>query len=944
MKKFILFLLLLLNSLTFSTSIPKSLEPKYLEGVTSYKVSNTYLSNKDMSTLEELQNSPLTLGVEPSSLIDANIFKDILKKHLGIDIILRVEPWSSILNELKSGDIDLALNLSKSSERQEYVSYTNAYYTDVTFLIHPINFKFNDFRDLNGKQLTYIDKSIYEKELNYLSNYFSFKIIPKETLNFKDITINNFNVTGRTQVYNIVNDSNSNLNYTELFTKSPIYLGISKKLPSYKIDFIKKVFNNCIESHMRRALDIYEEELSSEFIKNSLSNKEIEYLINLKYIIAPLEVDQYPISFTDKDTNKIVGSWIDILGITKMNFKYMPVSSYKDSLDILNYYKDAIALVPIDVENLKRYNISDPLYYISYFLVNHKYNNSSSKKIGITKDSYYLDTLYKVSLNIEWTIFDDDTSLVKALEEGEVRSIILSENKLKYFQDEHLKTFLAPEKTLGTIQLGVASSKDNPDIVSIINKVLKRSRNVDKIIKNWDYLPSEIGIKYEKSTKLLLVLQVIFVFLLVYLIWVLRRFYYLAYYHQETGAPNEKLLIRRLGKLFDSNKSDGNIAIITFTIKNFHEISDIYKKEEIYEKAKYIFSNFNNTIYRFNKNEYAIIINGMSEDESYKEVEKIRVLSNGYHIGTINLKLSFGMSHLSSSKNIEDLLRNALYSLHLSLKENRIILGTPEFLNSYRLAIKIEHEVEEALKKKKFIPFFQPKVDINSCKIKGAEVLARYIDEDNRLMSPGIFIPILEKNNLISTLDLSLLEKTLGLVREWIDGEVVSHDFIISFNLSIKTLEKQDISKYIEKIISKVNFPVKNLEFEVTETAFSHNLDLIIKNLRKIKDLGVLISIDDFSAGNSSIDYITKFPVDVIKLDMSILPNSLEDNSKIEIYTSFIDTFSKLGYKIVSEGVETPWQHEFLKTLNGDEAQGYLYSKPVPSKEFIDLIEKINYI
>jgi len=245
------------------------------------------------------------------------------------------------------------------------------------------------------------------------------------------------------------------------------------------------------------------------------------------------------------------------------------------------------------------------------------------------------------------------------------------------------------------------------------------------------------------------------------------------------------------------------------------------------------------------------------------------------------------------------------------------------------------------LKEERYFPFFQAKIGLAKGGLQGAEVLARYIDRRGQYVSPGIFIPLLEKNNLIENLDLQLLDKALEITKKWLDDGIVYKDFIISQNLSIKTLESDEIIQKICAVIIKREFPVENLEFEVTETALGSNLDLVIKNLSEIKSLGATISIDDFSAGNSSVDYITKFPVDTIKLDMSILPVSEEETSKIDIYTSFINTFNRLGYKIVSEGVEEPWQNEFLKKLKVDEAQGYLYSKPIGKEEFEEFNKRL---
>jgi diguanylate cyclase (GGDEF)-like protein len=250
----------------------------------------------------------------------------------------------------------------------------------------------------------------------------------------------------------------------------------------------------------------------------------------------------------------------------------------------------------------------------------------------------------------------------------------------------------------------------------------------------------------------------------------------------------------------------------------------------------------------------------------------------------------------------------------------------------------IEDLADNALKTKEFVVYYQPKVELSTGKIRGAEALVRWISSSKGFMSPGDFIPVFEKNGFIAKMDFYVFELVYASLRKWID---LGHEVVpISVNLSrVYLTDRTFIDKLVE-LSNKYNVPTKYIELELTESVFTENIANIIELMKSLCNLGFAISIDDFGSGYSSLKLLRDLPVDYLKLDKEFLDNGTENVREKIIIENVIQMAKRLGMKVVSEGVETAQQAEFLKRCSCDLAQGYLYAKPMPLTEFEKLMWK----
>ncbi|SDB10222.1 EAL domain-containing protein [Eubacterium oxidoreducens] len=250
----------------------------------------------------------------------------------------------------------------------------------------------------------------------------------------------------------------------------------------------------------------------------------------------------------------------------------------------------------------------------------------------------------------------------------------------------------------------------------------------------------------------------------------------------------------------------------------------------------------------------------------------------------------------------------------------------------------IEGEMKTALETGQFQVFFQPKFSIKDEKHAGAEALVRWIHPEKGIIPPGQFVPIFERNGFISELDLYVMRQTC----DFIANQKRNHlPYVpISVNVSRRDIYNESLPQVLSKIVESYQLDISDIHLEITETSYTENSQQLIGVITKLKQLGFVIEMDDFGSGYSSLNMLSELPIDVLKLDMRFLQNSLNAYSQNSSILSFIISLAKwMNISVVAEGVETKSQLEYLRNLNCDYAQGYYFAKPMPRDEYYAMME-----
>jgi diguanylate cyclase (GGDEF)-like protein len=243
----------------------------------------------------------------------------------------------------------------------------------------------------------------------------------------------------------------------------------------------------------------------------------------------------------------------------------------------------------------------------------------------------------------------------------------------------------------------------------------------------------------------------------------------------------------------------------------------------------------------------------------------------------------------------------------------------------------IESEMHEALNHGDFVFYLQPKYSLKTRTIAGAEALVRWIHPGKGLIPPDSFIPLFERNGFVTEIDFYVLEQVCQKMRTWIDK---NYNVVpISINLSRQHLQKDETLSRISEVVNKYAIPVNLLEFELTESAMFEKMVFLADFGQKLRKSGFSISIDDFGSGYSSLNMLKDVEVDVLKLDKAFFENENQERGN-QVISKFIELSKSLHMKVVSEGVETQEQVDFLTEVGCDMVQGYYFARPMPADEF----------
>ncbi len=266
---------------------------------------------------------------------------------------------------------------------------------------------------------------------------------------------------------------------------------------------------------------------------------------------------------------------------------------------------------------------------------------------------------------------------------------------------------------------------------------------------------------------------------------------------------------------------------------------------------------------------------------------------------------------------------------------SRLLKYSPYVLNTER-TFEIERKIRTALSNNKIFFHLQPQYDMDH-KLRGFEALARMKDDDDTYISPVDFIPVAEKTGLVDRIDMRVFELAMDFLDKATNER--NSDVMLSVNVSVRHLMKNNFIDEIKRIISSHNVAPERIEIEITESIMIDSAEKALQRIDEIKAMGMKVAIDDFGTGYSSLSYLNNFPSDLLKIDKSFIDQMNLSESSRQYVAMIISIGHILNLKVISEGVESPEQVKVLKDIGCDYIQGYVWGKPVPPEEAAKLME-----
>jgi len=429
-----------------------------------------------------------------------------------------------------------------------------------------------------------------------------------------------------------------------------------------------------------------------------------------------------------------------------------------------------------------------------------------------------------------------------------------------------------------------------------------------------------------------------------------QKMSHLAQYDYLTDLPNRLLLNDRLSQaICAAHRLQQHLAVLFVDVDRFKHVNDslghLIGDKLLSSIAQRLVHSVrsSDTISRQGGDEFVILLSSVAHAaDAGLSAQKILTLAGMPHRveeHDLEITLSAGISiYPDDGTDAETLIRSADTAM-LNAKDN----GRNNYqffrpaMNEHALERQsIEGSLRHALDRGEFVLHYQPKLDLVTECLTGAEALIRWRQPERGIMFPQDFIPIAEQCGYIVPIGRWVLREACRQRRSWLDANLAA--IPIAINISAVELRSNNFVDHVRAILQETGLKPQYLEFELTETAFMHDPQSTIAVLRALKDMGIQLTLDDFGTGYSSLSYLKRFPINALKIDKSFVQGVCTDSDDSKLVSAVINLGRSFHLQVIAEGVETRDQFVALQAQNCAEGQGYYFQKPIVADEFAKLL------
>ncbi|WP_051155285.1 bifunctional diguanylate cyclase/phosphodiesterase [Noviherbaspirillum massiliense] len=429
-----------------------------------------------------------------------------------------------------------------------------------------------------------------------------------------------------------------------------------------------------------------------------------------------------------------------------------------------------------------------------------------------------------------------------------------------------------------------------------------------------------------------------------------ERVHYLAYYDSLTGLPNRILFNQRLQHgLSSAQRTGARLAVLFIDMDRFKNINDTLGHDAgdhlLQETARRFTScvRASDTVARLGGDEFVVLLEDIDDPRDAAAVARkiiesalapLRLMHREYHVSA-----SVGISLFpDDGKDAQTLMKHADIAMYLAKAQGKnnyqFYSARINLHSSQRLAL--ESSLRHALARGELLLHYQPKVDLASGRITGAEALLRWMHPDLGMVPPTQFIPIAEETGLIVPIGRWVIDTACAQNKAWQDQGLPK--LCVAVNLSARQFNDGSLTEDLARALESSGLPPELLQLEITESMVMADPDDAARILSGVQAMGVSIAIDDFGTGYSSLSQLKRFPINTLKVDRSFIQDLSTSSEDAAIAGAIIAMGRALKLNVVAEGVEHPEQASFLREHHCCEAQGYHFGRPMPADELADLL------
>ena len=890
-------------------------------------------NQKEKSYLEKIRDKQLILGVKTNHFSDDkiegeslnDIIVELFNSYLQLNVKVKEERWDILHSDFQKGKIDIINFLIKTNEREKFTVFSNKILTEELVIISKDK-NLNAPEDLNGVEIYISENSIHEKiiERFKVKNELQLKIIKTDNMDAENIKY-----FAKTNL-SAIGESNK-LNISGLPEAS---IGVKKEYEN-----LNAIINNALEERYNMRIQNWLKKRRELIFKNkffnSLTKEEYEYLKNLeplKMTYGNIEnVSNY--SFKDKKFAGVLPNLLSCLfrklDINISQDKNLKKVEWADIYESFDRGEIDILTLSRTPEREKKFIFTRKIYNLNVYQIESLKSSSNTRRIGVIKNSIEESVSKEYFLEKNIKIYTNRENMISDLKNGRLTTI-LSLNPDIYDRKKY------NIKILEDVPINLALNKDKTMLRDILNKAILDMVDLKDILKTSD-LDRKKEILHEQERHKRMINIIILSCVILLLLTAYQSFKVIMH-----KKKNKELLRDELTGLYSRRvfnefcKKNESLAGCTLLLdlNNFKSLNDTYGHDYgdkvLVEAGKLLKKSFKDDyIFRISGDEFYIFsCYSVNIKFKIKKLETLFKTSDLMKKYNISFSLGYYIKREKDSMNYAFKYADlAMYSAKKD-RENWTQEATYNFIKSKKRKKMIENIIDISIDTE-FYPVFQEKYELKNGKIIGAEALTRW---ENKLLGqifPDEFIPITESLGLIHKIDYRIAEEAIKKTKQLLEKGRVDREFRMSFNMSVETLRKKDVVDYIFSLLDKYSLNGKNLEIEITESTFLDDVDEVVAKLNKFRERGIYISIDDFTAGYSTVGLLTTLPIDVIKFDKSLMSSISEDSERGKnVYLGLTNMIKSLKLKVVAEGIEERDQFEFLKKIGVSYGQGYYFGKP----------------
>lgn len=870
--------------------------------------------------------------------------------------------WEECLNLLERGEIDLLGLAQHTPERDKKFAYADlesgVSHAVLSVAATNTDIAFEDFAAFDGMRVGLMMGNQCNQNLIEYCKLNDFSIQPSFYPNEEALTAALHVGEIEAMLLSSLRKAD-NERIVARFAPSPFFYITSKNRP----DILKKL--NDAQSQIKLHNPYFDAELHQKYFYSDASSMPVftraeqEFIKHSPAIVVAIRTAWPPLEYMAN--GKAQGIMVDYLqrvhDITGLNFNFLPTPTLESAITRLK--RNEVTLISsVD----KNYPFSIPTVrtapLLSSFVVmvtDPTQSYSADKPIAMTQDFWraYPGT----ASNEHYQAFATVRDCFEALRTGRVAAVYANSLVAEHLRREFdYSRFMVTSLPGRKEELCFAMSRDaDPRLLSIFNKIVLNASDATMqnfILKN-SFRPNELTLKKvieQNPLESILITGAVLLLVIIglgYIVFIRsrtsRHIYKLLYIDKLTGAWNYTYFIQYLKNIVDTPHRP-QYAIAYMDIERFKDVNDAHG----YAYGDYILKSiakvlkqsvFNDELYaRISNDNFVAILHYTTEKDFIDRINTIYQKINRFaKYEPYRLMIMCGISILSDddtdAASVVDRANEARKTIKGHRKANYAFYSA-----SLRDALVAQREIESAMESAlatgQFEAFFQPKINLADASIVGAEALARWRHPERGIIAPYHFIPLFEKNGFIVKLDFYIFESVCRMLREHIDAGKTP--IPISSNFSRAHFSHPGFTAEVYEIVRKYDISPHLLELEVTESVVDSTPDALLSQLEELRNYGFHVAMDDFGTGYSSLNLLKNMPIDILKLDKDFLQQGIVSEKDCIIITGFVHMAQKLKFTVVCEGVETAEQAHFLRSIGCDQAQGFLFAKPMPKKDFVE--------